>query len=102
MEGKSILLNLFPFSEMPKSGLSAMERKERLVAYAEGHFKFSTGQRPTKGNRWWNELAKIDSCPRNSATHKDLFGRTRLCFCRYHKDTVLTTFNGSSLINVMS
>ena len=35
----SILLNLFPFSEMPKTGLSAKEWKERLVAYAEGQLK---------------------------------------------------------------
>ena len=73
---------------MPKPVLSDLAWRSRLQDYANGLFKFGTGQHPPKASKWHQELEKIEKCPRprktSSAVVKDLFGNPVMCTCGYH------------------
>ena len=71
---------------MPKPVLTDLAWKSRLQDYANGLFKFGTGQHPPKASKWHRELEKIDKCPRKTSPSvvKDLFGHPIKCTCGYH------------------
>ena len=71
---------------MPKPVLTDLVWKSRLQDYANGLFKFGTGQHPPKASKWHVELEKIDKCPRKTSPSivKDLFGHPIKCTCGYH------------------
>ena len=71
---------------MPKPVLTDLAWKSRLQDYANGLFKFGTGQHPPKASKWHQELEKIDKCPRKTSPSvvKDLFGHPIKCTCGYH------------------
>ena len=71
---------------LPKPVLTDLAWKSRLQDYANGLFKFGTGQPPPKASKWHRELEKIDKCPRKMSPSvvKDLFGHAIKCTCGYH------------------
>ena len=71
---------------MPKPVLTDLAWKSCLQDYANGRFKFGTGQHPPKASKWHQDLEEIDKCPRKMSPSvvKDLFGHPIQCTCGYH------------------
>lgn len=69
---------------MTKTGKPDTYWKDICIKYAQGQYHFSTGKRP--GAKKWEKGPReyIDACPLQSHT-KDLFGRSLLCSCGFHK-----------------
>ena len=73
---------------MPKKGPDASQWKAKLRAFANGTYKFGTGEKPGKGSRWEKELIKILGCPKynNQSTLSLVSGKPVQCICEYHVD----------------
>ncbi|XP_055011456.1 uncharacterized protein LOC129409435 [Boleophthalmus pectinirostris] len=75
---------------MPKSQKPDAHWAGVMSLYAQGKYKFSTGQRPGS-RRWRAVLQRIQSCPLTplvfgqTVRKVDIFGKTIPCQCGYHE-----------------
>lgn len=76
---------------MSKTGKPDVCWRDICIKYAQGQYRFSTGKRPG-AKKWKKALENIDACPRQSHT-KDLFGRSLLCTCGFHKVGKIIHYN---------
>ncbi|XDV31499.1 hypothetical protein PO909_002490 [Leuciscus waleckii] len=60
---------------MTKTGKPDSYWRDICLKYAQGQYHFSTGKRPG-AKKWKKALEKIDACPLQSHSTKDLFGRS--------------------------
>ncbi|CAL8320109.1 unnamed protein product [Gadus morhua 'NCC'] len=75
--------------EMTKTGKPDSHWAGVMTLYAQGKYKFSTGQRPG-GRRWRAVIQRINACPLtpvfNQTPRKyDIFGKKINCECGYHE-----------------
>ncbi|XP_073724498.1 uncharacterized protein [Misgurnus anguillicaudatus] len=73
---------------MPKQGKPDSFWTGVMMLFAQGKYKFSTGQRPGS-RRWKAVLERIKNCPLTPAygltvRKKDIFGKNIPCKCGYH------------------
>ncbi|CAM4558981.1 unnamed protein product [Leuciscus chuanchicus] len=80
---------------MTKTGKPDSYWRDICLKYAQGQYHFSTGKRPG-AKKWKKALEKIDACPLQSHSTKDLFGRSLRCSCGFHKPADLSSGTGSS------
>ncbi|KAM8857498.1 uncharacterized protein ACB058_009160 isoform 2-T2 [Synchiropus picturatus] len=82
---------------MPKSGKPDSFWAGVMSLYAQGKYRFSTGQRP--GSRRWRAVnERIQSCPLTpqfgeTVRKTDIFGRKIPCVCGYHESGESTVAN---------
>ncbi|KAG7224680.1 hypothetical protein INR49_011475 [Caranx melampygus] len=79
---------------MTKTGKLDSYWRDICIKYAQGQYHFSTDKHPG-AKKWKKALENIDACPLQSHT-KDLFGRSLLCFCGFHKPADLSSAAGST------
>ena len=65
---------------MTKKGKGYAYWRQTMHMYAQGQYKFGTGQKPGS-KKWKAVLLKIDACPRHNKNGMDLLGRTITCNC---------------------
>ena len=93
---KKNIIFFLEFAAMPKTGKPDCYWNEVMRQYASGDFKFKTGQTP--GSKKWKNIRKqIDKCPCHMKINlTDLFGKSVVCRCGYHKVSELDIFLGGN------